>query len=52
MDSGTHNYLGFGLTLGRLPLKRREKSNLPTASMHKNTRQQVDDLLAGTFLTH
>ena len=29
-----------------------EKPNLPAMSTHKNTRQQADDLLVGTFLTH
>ena len=29
-----------------------EKPNLPATSTHKNTRQQADDLLAGTFLMH
>jgi len=29
-----------------------EKPNLTATSAHKNTRQQADDLLAGTFLTH
>ena len=52
MTSETHIYLGFGLTLERQSLKQCEKLNLPAISTHKNTRQQADNLLVGTFLTH